>query len=59
MSTQTNSIAEAKSIPSKIEIIRMMEDFDRSKNVNVKEFCEMHEISQLPELLPENWKPAQ
>ena len=41
MSTQTNSIAEAKSIPSKTEITRMMEDFDRSKNVNVKEFYEM------------------
>lgn len=36
---------KSSSNPSNLEIIRMMEDFERSKNVSVKEFCEMNDIS--------------
>lgn len=31
--------------PSNTEIIRMMEDFTKSKSVSVKEFCEMNDIT--------------
>mgnify|MGYP003624203604 FL=1 len=45
MRAQSDSKTNQQSTPNKAEIIRMMEDFDSSKNVSVKEFCEMHEIT--------------
>ena len=47
MSPQPNIKTNQHSPPNKAEIIRMLEDFDRSKIVSVKEFCEMHEITSV------------
>lgn len=38
------SIPKPQSPPSQTDIIHMMEDFDNSESVTVKEFCEIHDI---------------
>ena len=45
MSKETRKFPKPPSRTSNKEVIRMLEDFERSKNVSVKEFCEMHEIT--------------
>ena len=44
MSTLSNTTPNPKSPPSKKEIVQMMEDFDISGTVTVREFCEIHDI---------------
>ncbi|MDD7888325.1 hypothetical protein [Flavivirga sp. 57AJ16] len=44
MSTLTHDAPKTKDQPNKKQIIQMMEDFESSESVTVKEFCEMHDI---------------
>ena len=44
MNNLSNVTPKPKAPPSKKEIVQMMEDFDTSESVTVREFCEIHDI---------------